>query len=152
MDFSFVELILSTFLGFGSALLVEAIIEKHKDNSLKKQLLLDLRKELLSLKSNISTMQTDKAYIRPYSIPIWSGAKDCGSLLCMDKSPCYTALLETFSSIEEANLVEMKCFELLITQYSSENKKMIISILLNSRKHISEQIEIGLRAIKGELT
>ena len=152
MNSYFFEVVLSSFLGFGSALLVEAIVDSYRNSSTKKQLLVNLKQELSTLQSNISSMEENKVYIRPYSIPIWSGARECGSLICMDKSKCFPKLLEVFSSIEEANLVEMKCFEVYVGQHpSKEDMDLIVAAVSDSRRLIKKQIENGLTVIEEEL-
>lgn len=152
LDFSFIELILTTFLGFGSALLVEAIVERHKAKGLKKQLLKDLKKELELVHKEMDSLEVNKVFIRPYAIPVWTGAKECGELLCMDREPYFSKLLEVFSSIEEANLIEMKCFELCVGQKQSVNMEMIFSTLADNRTHIKEQVDIGLSIIEEGIT
>lgn len=144
LDFSFLELVLSTFLGFGSALLVEAIVDRHKDKTLREQLLKNLKTELSSLKESIERFEPDKVYIQPYAIPIWRGARECGSILCIDKKSCFLKLLEVFSSIEEANLIELKCFELYVSRTTSTDIDLILSTLSDNRQYIKEQIETGL--------
>lgn len=148
LDFSFIELILTTFLGFGSALLVESIVDRHKEKGLKKQLLIDLKRELELVHNEIESLEVNKVFIRPYAIPVWTGAKECGELLCMDREAYFSKLLEVFSSIEEANLIEMKCFELCVGQKQSVNMEMIFSTLTDNRAHIKEQVDIGLSIIE----
>ena len=147
LDYSFIELIITTFLGFGSALLVEAIVDRHKENELKKQLIMDLKQELELLHKEIESLEENKVYIRPYAIPVWTGAKECGELLCMDREEYFSKLLEVFSSIEEANLIEMKCFELCVGHKQSDNMEIIFSTLADNRTHIKEQVDIGLSII-----
>ena len=149
LDFSFIELILSTFFGFGSALLVEAIIDNHKEKKIRKQLIRDLKEELSSLKESVELLEPDKVYIQPYMIPIWKGARECGSVLCMDKEPYFWKILEVYSSIDEANLVERKCFELYVGQNNLRDKELIISTLANNRKYVKQQIDKGLILLKG---
>ena len=149
VDFSFIELMLSTFLGFGSALLVEAIIDKHKAKTLRKQLLRDLHAELSALKVSIDSLEPDMVYCQPYTIPIWNGARECGAFLCINMKPFFYKLLEVFSSVEEANLVEMKCFELYVGRTPSTDMSIIMTTLSDNRKYISKQIEEGLSLLNG---
>lgn len=144
LDFSFIELMLTTFLGFGSALLVEAIVDRHKEKELKKQLLMDLQRELVLVQKEMESLEANKVYIRPYAIPVWTGAKECGELLCMDREAYFSKLLEVFSSIEEANLIEMKCFELCVGQRQSVNMEMIFTALADNRANIKKQVDSGL--------
>lgn len=148
LDFSFIELILTTFLGFGSALLVEAIINRNKERGLKKQLLIDLKKELELVHKVMESMEANKVFVKPYAIPVWIGAKECGELLCMDRESYFSKLLEVFSSIEEANLVEMKCFELCVGHNQSVNMEMILSTLADNRAYIRKQVDTGLSIIE----
>lgn len=149
-DFSFLELILSTFFGFASALLVEAIIGKHKEKAIRKQLLNDLYSELTALKDSVQLLDAEKVYIQPYSISIWIGARECGTLLCMDKQPYFPKILEIYSSIEEANLIELKCFELCIGKSLSNDMEQIKETLADNRQHIKKQIEIGITLLDKE--
>ena len=71
LDFSILELTLSTFLGFGSALLVEAIITYYNNKKYKAQLIDDLIIELGNIKNIINGLEDGKVYMQPYSIPIW---------------------------------------------------------------------------------
>ena len=149
LDFSFIELMLSTFFGFGSALLAEAIINSFNEKAIRKQLLKDLKAELLSLKCSIESLEPEKVYIQPYAIPIWKGAHECGSILCMDKEPYFLKILEVFSIIEETNLIEMKCFELLVDKSPSTDKALVLSTLSDNRQHVKDHIEKGLILLNG---
>ena len=149
LNFSFVELALSTFLGFGSALLVEAIINRYNEASLRKQLLKDLKEELLSLKTKVELLEEDKVYIQPYAIPIWKGTCECGSILCLDKESYFLKILEVFSIIEEANLIEMRCFELFVDKSTCADKALILSTLTDNRKYVKKQIDKGLLLLDG---
>ena len=149
LDFSFIELMLSTFLGFGSALLVEKIINNCNEKAIRKQLINDLKVELESLKSSIELLESDKVYIQPYAIPIWKGARECGSILCMDKETYFLKILEIFSVIEVANLIEMKCFELLVNKSPSTDMVSIFSTLSDNRQYVKNHIEEGLNLLNG---
>ena len=149
LDFSFLELVLSTFLGFGSALLVEAIVDRRKEKSQREQLIQNLLTELLALKQKVDSLEPEKVYIQPYSTPIWRGARECGSILCMDKEPYFLKILEVFSSIEEANLIELKCFELYVGQKNTADIGLILSTLSDNRKYLKEQLEKGLVLLNG---
>lgn len=148
LDFSFIELMLTTFLGFGSALLVEAIVNRHNEKVLKKQLLRDLKRELVLIRKEMESLEVNKVFIRPYAIPVWTGVKECGELRYMDRETYFSKLLGVFSSIEEANLIEMKCFELYVGQKQLINMEMIFSTLADSRAHIKEQVDAGLGIIE----
>lgn len=150
LDPSFIELILSTFLGFSSALLVEAIVIKCSGKQMKRQLLTNLEQELLSLKKEIETLEDDKVFIRPYPTPVWTGACKSGSILCIDHEKCFFKLLEVFSAVEESNLVEMKCFQLCMGNSKLFQDKLIKSTLSANREYVKEQVNIGLSIIKGD--
>lgn len=143
----FIELMLSTFLGFGSAILVETIIEKRKKKSYEKQLLKDMKQELLSLKDNLEILNFDKVFIRPYNIPVWRGACDSGALLNLDNKPFFSKLIEVYSCIEEANMIETKCFELYVSRHVTTDINLITATFTDNRKYVRNQIEIGLRII-----
>ena len=149
LDFSFLELLLSTFLGFGSALLVQAIIDKYKEKKLREKLINSLKFELSSLSKSVKLLESDKVYIKPYAIPIWLGARDCGSILCIDTQPYFLEMLEVYSSIEEANLIESKCFELYVSRTASTDMNLVLATLTDNRQHVKKQIEIGLTLLNG---
>lgn len=149
LDFSFLELVLSTFLGFGSTLLVEAIVDRRKEKAQREQLIQNLLAELRALKQKVDSLEGEKVYIQPYAIPIWRGARECGSILCMDKEPYFLRLLEVFSSIEEANLIELKCFELYVGKKNTADISLILSTLADNRSYLKEQIEKGLMLLNG---
>ena len=66
--FSILEVFLSSFLAFLSALAVEALWEWHKTTSLRKQLKKTLAEELKNLKEVLAVIKDDEIYINPYSI------------------------------------------------------------------------------------
>ena len=112
-SFSVLEVFLSGFFAFLSALAVEALWEKHKTSDLRKQLKKTLAEELETLKGTLSLMKSDEIYIKPYSIPVWTGASKSGSILCLDKEKSFNDILKFFSLVEEANMIEMKAYEIL---------------------------------------
>lgn len=148
IDFSFLELVLSTFFGFISALLVESIFDRYKETKDREQLLKNLKLELTLLKENVETLDPNKVYIKPYSIPIWTGAKECGSLICLDKSKAFYKILEVYSSIEEANKIELKCFEMYINKTPSMGV-LIKTTLVDNRRNVKKQIEKVLNLLDG---
>ena len=82
---SILEVFLSGFLAFLSALAVEALWERHKTSYLRKQLKKTLENEVLNLKETLNVMKDDEIYIKPYSVPVWIGASKSGSILCLNK-------------------------------------------------------------------
>lgn len=146
-DFSFIELAISSFLGFAFALLVEAIVAHRSEKKQKKQLTKDLLQELRSLKTESETLDNDKVYIRPYQIPVWEGAIACHALLCLDKENDFISLVEVFSSIEEANMIEMKCFELCINNSNNANSE-IFRTLTDNRRHVHKKIVDGITLLE----
>lgn len=147
LDFSFIELVLSSFLGFGFALLVEAIVQHRNDRKTKRQLLTDLKQELSSLYNIACSLEPNKIYIRPYHTPVWTGAIDSNSILLLDKEKYYIDLIEVFSSIEEGNMIEMKCFEMCFENHDRVND-LIKQTLADNRKHVREQITSGMKMIE----
>ena len=63
--FSILEVFLSSFLAFLSALAVEALWEWHKTTSLRKQLKKTLAEELKNLKEALAVIKDDEIYINP---------------------------------------------------------------------------------------
>lgn len=145
---SWLELFLTTFLGFLSALAVEALWANHKDNQLKNQIKENLKKELISIKKQIEELQDDRVYMKPYSIPIWKGACESGSILVLDKCDGFFQLIELYSLIEEANLVEMKAFE-ISNMENVKNTKACIQLAIDGRNRIKSSIDSVVNSLEG---
>ena len=139
-SFSIIEVFLSSFLAFLSALAVEALWEMHKTSGLRKQLKKALVTELKTLKDTLSSMKSDEIYIKPYSIPVWNGTSKSGSILCLDKDKNFNDILKFFSLVEEANMIEMEAYEILNIN-SAANKTAILQNVIECRAHIQKEID-----------
>lgn len=139
-SFSVVEVFLSSFLAFLSALAVEALWEMHKTSGLRKQLKKALVSELKTLKETLSSMKSDEIYIRPYSVPVWNGASKSGSMLCLDKDRNFNDVLKFFSLVEEASMIEMKAYEILNIN-PRVNKIAIFQNVIECRAQIQSEID-----------
>lgn len=146
---SFIELFLSSFLGFGTALLVEAIWDKHKDKQLKEQLSENLKKELEKVVDIANSLDANLVYIAPFSIPVWHGATTSGSILCMDDEKWFSDLLDVFSSIDEANQIESRCFELTVGGDETCVKRNVVAVLTESRRNVLERAKHGISLFEG---
>lgn len=147
-DNSILELFLSSFLGFLSALAVEALWGKYKDFQLCKQIKENLKKELCEVKRVLDGLEKSKVYMKPYSISIWKGACESGSILILDKKEGFIELIKLYSLIEEANLVEMKAFE-ISNMNNVNNKRIYVDSVLESRKKIEESIDSVISSLEG---
>lgn len=139
-SFSIVEVFVSSFLAFLSALAVEALWEIHETSGLRKQLKKALVAELKALKDTLSSMKDDEIYIMPYSIPVWSGASKGGTILCLDKDKNFNDVLKIFSLIEEANIVEMEAYEILNINPGA-NRTAILQNVIECRLQIRNEID-----------
>ncbi len=139
-SFSVVEVFLSSFLAFLSALAVEALWEMHKTSGLRKQLKKALVTELRTLKDTLSSMQSDEVYIKPYSVPVWNGASKSGSMLCLDKNKNFNDVLKFFSLVEEASMIEMEAYEILNIN-PRVNKAAILQNVIECRVQIQSEID-----------
>ncbi len=137
---SIVEVFLSSFLAFLSALAVEALWEIHKTSGLRKQLKKALVAELKALKDTLSSMKSDEIYIKPYSIPVWNGASKSGTILCLDKDKNFYDVLKFFSLVEEANMVEREAYEILNINLGA-NKTIILQNVIECRTQIQNEID-----------
>lgn len=145
--FSILEVFLSSFLAFLSALAVEALWEWHKTTSLRKQLKKTLAEELKNLKEALAVIKDDEIYINPYSIPVWTGASKSGSILCLDKDKDFNEILKFFSLVEEANMIEMKAYEILNINPSA-NKTAILQNVIESRAQLKNEIDTIISVLK----
>lgn len=144
----FIELFLSSFLGVGTALLVEAIWDRHKNQELKQQLTKNFEVELTHVIEIANGLTNEKVYMAPFSIPVWHGATSCGSILSLDNEDAFFELLDIFSSIDEANQIETRCFELLVGNSSLQTRKAVLDVLKDNRQHVIEQATRGISLIQ----
>lgn len=144
---SILEVFLSGFLAFLSALAVEALWERHKTSYLRKQLKKTLENEVLNLKETLNVMKDDEIYIKPYSVPVWIGASKSGSILCLNKEKNFNEILKFFSLVEEANMIEMKAYEILNINPSA-NKSAILRNVIECRVQLKKEINNILNFLK----
>ena len=140
----FIELFLSSFLGFGSALLVETIWDRHKDKKVREELSKELESELTRVIENANGLESEKVYMSPFSIPIWRGATVSGSILCLAKESTFSELLDVFSSIDEANQIETRCFELTVGNPDHHVRNVVSGVLEENRKRVIEKATHGI--------
>ena len=123
---SFTETYLSVFLGFISALAVEAIVSRLNNYKARKQLKKDIKNELKKIEKDNDTYLTtgaDKVYLRPYIITVWKGAYSSNAISCLDGLEIFTKILSVYSLIEDANELEKSCFISCYSSQSDEQKK-----------------------------
>lgn len=144
----FIELFLSSFLGLGTALLVEAIWDRHKDKEIKNQLTKNFEVELTHVIDIANGLSSEKVYISPFSIPIWHGATTCGSILSLDSESIFFELLDVFSSIDEANQIETRCFELMVGNGNLQMRNTVFAVLKENRKNVIERATRGISLIQ----
>ncbi|MBQ8896764.1 MAG: hypothetical protein IJY88_08245 [Clostridia bacterium] len=143
---AWLEMFLSAFLGFGFALLVEALVSIIGTRNTVTQLKKALIGELEQIANTLQKIKDDEYYFYPYKLPIWSGACKSGAILTLNNIKEFTKLLDIFASIEEANVIEK---EGLIIHYQSNNTtsrnrdKHIKEAVLESRKKLATQVEKG---------
>lgn len=147
-DINLFEIALSAFLGFGSALLVEAIVSYIKNKNVREQLIKDVILELDTIQQTIVSLDNLKLYIQPYSIPVWNGACDSGAILMLDKKAYYTELLKTYASIAESNLFELKCFEIVTYNENKQSNNDLLDIVRNNRTQLLEQVTQCINTIR----
>lgn len=158
---SFTETFFSAFLGFGSAILVEELVNFRNTQSLKKQITYSLLNELEKIKETVNSLKDDETYFQPYSISMWKGACASGSILSLQNIKQFTELLNVFSTIEEANIIEkeslshiMRLSEKKCSEEEQNSISEIISsyknVLEDSRKNVKKSVEIGIKILKGE--
>ena len=143
----FFEVYLSAFLGFLSALIVEAINDHITVKQKRKQIVKNLIIELETVKNEARSLKDTKLYPLPYSIPFWKGISLSGSVLVLDKMDSYSELVRIFEKIEEANYIEAKCFEIVMSSQKRNDEDMIKTILQNRKKLLNE-IDKGLELLR----
>ena len=141
------QVALSAFLGFGSALLVNYIVQWRLRERQKKRLLCVLKQELDNLQEQADFLEAGKVYIRPYSLPVWTGAVKSGHIHCLGDMSSFTLLLGVFSYIEEANLIEMECFK-LANSSAIHRLDTLYAAVRESREGVKKQVSNGLSIIE----
>ena len=147
MDTDFIAI----FLGFCSGLMVEAFWDWWKNSSQEKQLINNLIVELLEAKDNIikySSATPKELHITPYLIPTWHGACASGSILLLSQKKYYFSLLNAFSTIDDANKIEQRFFEMAVGQNDpSVDNSTIFYVLDDNRKYVLTHINTALSAM-----
>lgn len=144
----FFEVYLSAFLGFLSAIIVEAIKDCITSKQKRKQIVKNLIIELETIKDEVSGMEDTKLYPLPYSIPFWKGICMSGTVLVLDKMNSYSNLICVFEKIEESNHIEGKCFEIVMSSQKRIIDKEMLEIILKNRKKLLGEIDKGLKLLK----
>ncbi len=144
----FFEVYLSTFLGFLSALIIETISDYVTSKQKRKQIIKNLIIELETVKNEVKSLEDKKLYPLPYSIPFWKGICLSGSVLNLDKMNCYAALVCIFEKVEEANYMEGKCFEIVLSSPQKNIDKNMLKTILENRKQLLNEIDKGLQLLR----
>lgn len=141
----------SAFMGFGSALLVEAIISIVKNKKQTKELIASLMQELVDVQSK-AQRQINKSDIiydtKPYSIPIWESACVTGALSLLHSTKYYVEITKTFSFIQEANEFEYFCFRTSFQTHKIEELQLLNEDLISTRKKIIDKTTDLLKILK----
>lgn len=137
--------VISGFMGFGSALLVERISANTTSKKYKKELLKRLKNELVGVKCTLEELHPQQNYIDPFSIPIWKGAKASGGLLDLNSDPAFEEMVQIFSEIEDANMVEKECFKLMFSNGDAECKKRVYEVMSQTRVSLKNRINDVLK-------
>lgn len=144
----FFEAYLSAFLGFLSALIVEAINDYLTSKQKRKQIVKNLIIELETVKNEAGSLEDTKLYPLPYSIPFWKGICMSGTVLVLDKMNCYSELVCIFEKIEETNYTEGKCFEIVMSSQKKIIDEEMLETILKNRKNLLGEIDKGLKLLK----
>lgn len=141
----------SAFLGFGSALIVEAIVTSISDRRLRKNLTEELKKELNKVKdvaNKNANQEHMEFFLRPYIITVWKGACSSNSIICLNKSQNYKKIIEVFESIEDANEFEKECFYKFFSHDDNQAWETMKSMLCKNRKKIAEETNVLLELLE----
>lgn len=142
-DFNFVSLIVSTGLGFLSAIGVQELTTKFNNMRKYKCLKENLIVELEKVKEDVEQMEPEKVYLNPYNIPIWIGIRESGSMKYIEDQGIFLQLVDIFSTIEYRNAIESKCFEMC---YGKNNylEDDVVSLLNKGRKEVNDKVMEGI--------
>lgn len=149
VSFPFFEIYLSAFLGFLSALIVEAINDYITSKQKRKQIVKNLAIELEAVKIEADGLENTKLYPLPYSIPFWKGICSSGSVLVLDKMGGFSELVRIFEKIEEANYIEGKFFGIVMSSQKTNIDEETLRNIIENRKNLIIEIDKGLELLKG---
>lgn len=145
----FFEVYLSAFLGFLSALIVEAINDYITSKKKRKQIVKNLVVELEAVKTEAGSLENTKLYPLPYSIPFWKGICSSGSVLVLDKMDSFSELVRIFEKIEEANYIEGNFFGIVMSSQKKNIDEDMLRTILENRKKLIIEIDKGLELLRG---
>lgn len=143
----------AAFLGFLSALIVEAIMKSINERSLRKSLVSELEQELTKVKEvaqENATKEREKMefFLKPYAITVWKGACSSNSVLCLNRYKNYKKIIEVFEKIDEANEFEKECFYKLFSRDNAQIWEVMKKMLQENREEIAKETAQLLELLK----
>ena len=137
--------IMSAFLGFGSALLVENLVDRNN----QKKSIRNIAIELIDIRNQLRIYKDDKGLppIFAYSvnIPIWEAVKGTGYLFEFRKKDYYLPLIHVYACIEKMIKLEDWLFE-NYSSLSEEEKSDAINkiVVLRNQTYTSLTTDLEL--------
>lgn len=142
----------AAFLGFLSALIVEAIMKSMNERGLRKSLISELKIELTNVKDvaqkNAAKVEKMEFFLKPYAITVWKGACSSNSVLCLNKYKNYKEIIEIFEKIEEANEFEKECFYKLFSHDNAQIWEVMKKMLQENREEVAKETAQLLELLK----
>lgn len=138
--------VISTCLGFLSAIAVQVLMSRIDNNRKYKSIRKNLLVELQRIEKEIDNMDKNKVYLNPYNIPVWIGIRESGSIKYIETQRIFLQLVDVFSIIEYRNTIETKCFEMCYgnNKYLEE---AIMSRLNEGRNEVKKMVLIGINLL-----
>lgn len=146
---------LSSFLGFGSAMLVAHYTRKATRNEANKHMLEQMKEDLSKIEIKVSqsvSNQSPTFEISPYLAPGWDAAFQTGNINSIIDSDIYKGILETYGLITRVNQIETLFYQYATMPsngnnlgfsrrhfvYLNDARKRLKNIVQNNKNNIEE--------------
>lgn len=143
------EIFLTCFLGFLSALLVQYVYKYSETNKNRKILLKGIYQELFVAAEDIKNLNNDSFYISPIEKSFWDSAINSGNVALINKSVYYKSLLNVYAMIDAVNKwEELNSYVFFLSNKNLEKKNILSNAILKQRKELELELAQVLSLIK----
>lgn len=133
------EIFMSTFLGFLSALLVEYLVECHRDKILLKNTLNGIKLELQNIERKLDTLGNGMYYVDPLDISYWESISHTHNLNCLMSHSLYSRIVTVYQYIETVNRWEyIRSFSYFIKASSNRDLDSALTI---QRSELKKEVD-----------
>lgn len=146
-----IQLFVSSFLGFLSALLVEWLSEVIRSKKSAIQLEKQIKKEVNEILNTAYSLEDQMGYINPYRVSVWNLSIQTGEILGLSQKKYYNEMIKAFNQVEEANRIETEFYKYLmeIDLIESNSKKTddILDKIYIQQKNVRNDLVFELKKL-----